>query len=505
MTYEITRDEGGMVVTPDDARVRKFLTLHYKAMVKEGRATKTVFMTEEMYKPIQTGDGRQGLITYQGFWSALSEHLRSQGFNVHINDTRVNKLRPNLVAALLRLRPFQQPWIASALLTHDSGLIGAPTRFGKSYGMTAICRAFSTAKTVVTAPGISLCEQLYEHFVAELPHRDVRGVYTGSKHKQQGPDITIVSMDSLDKMDPDDTDLIIVDEPHALVTEERLYKFGAFHKARKYGFGATLNGRFDKRDRLIEGAIGPVLSNVSYKEAVKLGAISPLKVVLIRVPFSKDTLPGWQERDMVYKRLLTHSSKVVTIVKKLVEEVIPSNWQMMAFIANEKQADLIMEKTMPQHGTVAMAKKMNTKERKAITSGIVSGELNRVIASNIYVQGVTFPDLRAVINLAGGGANTNAIQKPGRLLQTRPNKNYGVMFDFDFVCTDEASDTRKRKPYSAVTIDCKNRREAYENIGYDIEYVDSPARAREIVLGSYNTEKHVDNQFIKPSASQTWT
>jgi superfamily II DNA or RNA helicase len=356
-----------------------------------------------------------------------------------------------------------------------------------SYGMSGLCRAFPNARTVVIAPGVSLCKQIFDHLAETLPHRDVRGIYTGSKHKIQGPDITVCSMDSMDKMDTEDTDMLIVDECHAVVSEERLPKLAAFAKARKYGFGATLTGRFDKKDRLIEGLIGPVLTNVSYKEGVALGAVSPLKVMMVKIPFSKDTIPGNRvERDVVYKRLLHQSSKAAKLVKQLVDEIIPADWQTMAFISNEKQAEFYMQHAFPPHGTIAMAKRMKDKERDAITAQIASGELVRVLASNIYVQGITFPDLKVVINLAGGGANTTAIQKPGRLLQCRPGKNYGVMIDFIFECRDAETDNRQHPPYQGIVGESWARHKAYTEIGYDVVFVDRAEQAHDIMKGAYN-------------------
>lgn len=475
-----------MTVVPDDARVRKFLTLSYREMVKQGGRTEFVNMKADMFNPTVIGDGRAALVSYQGFWRVLADHLKEKGHTVTIHDKRKEKPVYNLHAALSKLRKPQKPWISKALLAGDSGLIGAPTRFGKSFGMTAICAAFEGLKTVVVAPGVSLCDQLYHHFKETLPHRDVRGVYTGSKNRTQGPDITICSMDSMEKMDTDETELVIIDEPHAVVSDERIPKLAAFCRARKYGFGATLKGRFDKKDRLIEGLIGPVLSNVTYKEAVESGSISPLKVIMIEIPFSKDTIPGFRvERSVVYNRLLAQSAKAARLVKTIMDDVIPQDWQTMAFIMHEKQADFYMQHAMPSHGTIAMAKKMSDKERHILTANIASNKIVRVLASNIYVQGVTFPDLKVVINLAGGGANTTAIQKPGRLLQVRPGKKYGVMIDFIFKCKDEEMDNRKTKPYAGIVGESWARHAAYQEIGYDIEFVNDCERAREIVLGAY--------------------
>lgn len=475
-----------MTVLPDHKLVRDFLTLQYRQMVKEKGRTRFETLKEPMFQLTSVG-GQASLFSYQGFWLKLRDFLIEEGHRVTVQDVRPQIIgHPNYAAAMRGLRPFQRKWIMKALMSGNSGLIGAPTRFGKSYGVKAIIEAFPKAMTVVTAPGVDLCKQLLDFLKAELPTRDVRGVFTGSKGKQQSEDITVCSIDSLDRMDPDATELLIIDEPHAVVSDERAPKVAAFTKARKYGFGATLNGRFDKKDRLIEGLIGPVISNVTYLEAVEWGAISPLKVIFLKVPFSKDTVPGGRvDRDVVYKRLLAESSRTAALVKKLVDDVIPEDWQTMSFIMNERQAEFYLEHAMPPWGTIAMAKRMTGKERDIVTRDIASGKTIRVLASNIYVQGLTFPDLKVVINLAGGGANTTAIQKPGRLLQCRPGKNYGVMIDFMFECRDKEMETRVNPPYAGIIGECWARHKAYTDIGYDIEFVSDSARAREIVLGAY--------------------
>jgi superfamily II DNA or RNA helicase len=476
-----------MTVFPDHPEVREFLTLKYRQMIVIGRKTRFDNLEEPMFE-LTSVKGQAALFSHQGFWKSLKADLESSGHQVEVQDVRPKVLDyPNFAAAMQGLRWFQKNWIIEALKCGNSGLIGAPTRYGKTHGMEAIVKAFPAATTVITAPGVDLCRQLLEHFKKSFPHRDVRGVFTGSSNRTQSDDVTVCSLDSLDKMNPDATELLIIDEPHAAVSDERLPKVAAFVRARKYGFGATLKGRFDQKDRLIEGLIGPVISNVTYREAVEWGAISPLKVIFVKIPFSKDTIPGnYVDRDIVYQRLLTQSSRTAALVKKLMDDVIPQDWQTMAFIRDEKQAEFFLEHAMPPTGTIAMAKRMTTKERKAVTQGIVDNEIVRVLASNIYVQGLTFPDLKIVINLAGGGANTTAIQKPGRLLQTRPNKNYGVMFDFMFECRDQMQEARPNPPYRGIIGECWARHKAYQEIGYDIEFVDSSERAKEIVMGSYN-------------------
>lgn len=478
-----------MTIRPETAEVRDYLTLKHRKMVRKGRKTVTEHYEDPMYK-LSSQDGQAVLQSYQGFWKCTAEYLEKRGNTVTIHDVRPKILpEPNYDAAMRHLMDYQKPWIREALESGESGLLGAPTRFGKSYGMTAIAEAFPEATIVVTAPGVDLCEQLYEHFKKVLPRRKVHGIYSGGPNRVQSDDITICSIDSLHKMDPGMTDILMVDEPHAIVSDTRLPKIAAFTRSRKYGFGATLKGRYDKKDRLIEGLIGPIIANVTYLEAVEMNAIAPMKVAIVKIPFSKDTLPGkYLDRDVVYDRLLLRSLRTAKLVGKIAQEIIPNDWQVMSFIADEKQAEFYLENAMPAEGTIAMAKRLKKKERKELTKAIADGEIWRVLASNIYVQGLTFPDLKVVLNLAGGGANTTAIQKPGRLLQKRPGKKYGVMFDFIFECHDQHLEARKNPPYNGIVREGWARYNCYKEIGYDIEFVENADHARKIVLESYDYE-----------------
>jgi superfamily II DNA or RNA helicase len=481
----IRRDDSGILVTPDCPAARKFLTLSYREMIADRRGRRVEFFEEPLYNVVASPEGVPSLVAYPGFWKSLAAYLRQQGHHVSVVLATKSPMEEPLIGrACIGLRPIQTQLVLNALMTGESGLIGAPTRFGKTYVMSAICRAFPNARTLVTAPGVDLCRQLYEHFSASL-RRDVRGIFSGGPHKKPGNAINVCSVDSLHKMDPDATDLMLIDEPHAIVSAERLDKVVAFSRARKYGFGATLTGRFDKKDRLIEGIIGPVIAEVTYKEAVAAKAISPLVLALIEIPFSHELFPRAVGRDTVYERLLTKSMRVARLIRRIVDEAIPKDWQTMMFIKDESQAEFFLRYAVPEEGTIAMAKRMTAKERKALTERIRTDETKRLLASNIYVQGVTFPGLKLVVNLAGGGANTTTIQKPGRLLQAMEGKNYGVMIDFLFTCGDAADDDRRHPPYSCVVGESQARLRAYHNIGYEVRKVKSMEQLKKIMEGSY--------------------
>ncbi len=518
-----------MICVPNDSIVRRSLTIKRKVRkeflvdVGHGRTrpiTKTVQETEHLFEVVQAADNRSAVRTHQGFWKHVKTALEEAGHTVEVLDYRRVFPPPDLGRAVGLLLEPQRPQLVEALMADSSGLIGAPTRWGKSYVMAAICAAYRKLKLLIPAPGTDLCHQLLDLMVATFPGRAVFGEFEGggyytpeigkidghAKTKEPPPkklrsirayaeffkdSITVCSMDSLHKQDHEGTDLVLVDEPHAIATDGRAETLALFRTARKLGFGATLKGRFDNRDALIVGLIGPVISNVTYREAVDLGVIAPLKVLMVKVPFTSDLIPAGRfvDRQVVYDQLLFRSARTAQLVKKIVQNIIPADWQVMAFINDEKQAEFYMKYAFPSVGTIAMAKRMKTeKEREDLTRGIAEGKTLRVLASKIYVQGLTFPDLKVVINLAGGGANTTAIQKPGRLLQRRPGKRYGVMIDFMFECTDDdQSDDGKSKPWRCVVRESWTRYQLYNEIGYDVSIVRTSDEVLDVVSKSYES------------------
>ena len=485
--YIVKFDEGSTKVFPLTHELAEMLTITMRSLVPDGRGGRMQTTTREPLFVSERDDfDFEWASCDQGVWQELTEHLRKKGHAVLLEDFRQPFPKPNIEAAMRPLRDYQKPWLRTALEKDMSGLIGAVTRFGKTYGMEGICHAYPDLYTIIVAPGRTLCKQIYDHFseafcpdreTGRRPTREVAGIYSNGPSKKpasRSNGITVVSADSLHKIDASKVQLLIADEPHALVTPTRLDALRDFYQARKYGFGATLNGRFDKADAKITAYFGPVLSNVTYREAVAMGAVSRLKVLFLKVYFSKDTVPGnYRNRDIVMQRLLQRSSNTAALVKRVVNEAIPDDFQTMAFIVDEKQGNFYLEHAMPPEGNLVMAKLLKPKEQDLITEEIASGKYKRVLASNMYVQGITFPDLQVVINLASGGGNTTAIQKPGRLLQRQPGKNYGVLVDLMFECRDEDMDHRKNPPYKGIIGECWARQKAYKEIGYEIEYIET--------------------------------
>lgn len=422
---------------------------------------------EQMFQVIDPGPVNRVISTLQGFKNRVIHWLHKHKIDFKFYDHRLAFAQPQMN----RAEGFwcnQEQLFRQLLSSGESGLMQAPTRYGKTIMIANACRVFPNETTVIAAPGVDLLGQLVTQLQDMLPGREVRGIYTGSRSKKMSDDITVCSFDSLDRVDPEHVRLVLVDEPHAAVADSRAPLLAKFHGARIYGFGATLHGRFDGMDDLIKGLIGPILAKRTYKEAVAEGAILPITVYFLKMPFKPWSV---KRRDKAYEKLMYQNTVMGDVTHRIFQK-IPEDWQTLAFIERAEQATMISRYT--GGAEVAMAGKMNKKDRVAMMERMAANELKRCICSKIYIQGVTFPDLRVLVNLAGGGGSITSVQKPGRLAQKRPGKDRGYLIDFLFQPTvADANTGRYADAWKLVTNDCWSRFKTYREIGYDVKIVDS--------------------------------
>lgn len=474
MKVNIIYDETSLTIVPSFAELEdKLLTFKEKKMQMGMEGLKSFKQKQTLYDIIPRADGIRACQTWPGLWKRVWEWLLEKGHEPVWIDLRKPFPEPRY-DRMVGFRLQQRPLLVEALQRGMSGLLEAPTRYGKTTLIINTLRAFPSLTTVVAVPGVDLIEDLYDKIKKSLPEREVVMIGGGSKTKYPSDDITVCSMDSLDKCDFGRTRLVLIDEPHAAVTAGRLPDVMSFKEARKIAFGATPTGRYDGRDIIIEGLIGPILARRTFTEAVAEGAICPIRVAMLMIPFRPPEV-NWPP-PVATKILFVNNGLVSSTLQWISRELLPPDWQTLMFIQNEKAADHFL-KVVGEEGTIAMAKKMTKKERKHLMALMQSNDIKRCLASNIYSQGVTFSDLRCVINLAGGGPYTGTIQKPGRLAEIRPGKKCGVMIDFLFKPVGTPVEMARKGGWDMMLGCAWQRYKVYKAKGYDVDIIQISDRA----------------------------
>ena len=245
---------GDLSVINSTPEIEKYLTYSHKAMEQGSDFKRRVtYTTTNLFEVVS--ESPRTIITFQG----LMRDILKRHPECEVRDEREPMPHPQLMK-IRHLRGGQYPLLLQLLATNESGILRAPTRYGKTSIMAAVLCAYPGVKSVVAAPGVDLLGMLVDDLRRILPGREVLGIFSGSRNKEQSEDITVCSFDSLDHIDPMSTRLLLIDEPHAVAAPSRIPKVSKYKRARIYGFGATVSGRFDSADKVIRGLIGPVLA-----------------------------------------------------------------------------------------------------------------------------------------------------------------------------------------------------------------------------------------------------
>lgn len=444
---------------------------------------KTVFAAQKAYNITRLPNGRIQYQTFQGLINKIVEILQHDGCPYKVFDCRVRLPAEPRLDRMHGFRFNQRELITHALQQKRSGLIGAPTRYGKTVLITNTINAYPDTKICILAPGVDLLPQLVAAIKQYCPDRDVKGLFTGSKDKTESDDVTVCSLDSMHKLDKSSYSLVLIDEPHSAVSDSRAPQLVEFSNALILGFGATLEGRWSGNDIMIEGLIGPVIAETTYIQCVEMGALCPIHVYMLEVPY---TALGYMQRNAAYNAYMFKNKKFHELVGEICNNILPKEFQTLVFINNEKEAIALASHI--NDSFVAMDKLFrNKKERTEFFQKLKKEEILRCVCSSIYSTGVTIDNIRAEINCDSGGGGILSIQKPGRLAEIKPGKSEGIMIDFMFKATNPEA---AKSADLMIQSDSINRLEAYRNKGYKIDICQSLEQLKQkISENNGNTNK----------------
>lgn len=458
------------------------------------------------YTNRETGEKEVAILP--GLLEEIKQYCQKYGITYHVKTSFVNPLPKPNIGATKGWRFKQKEFFTECITPNRSGIFVATTRYGKSYQMENTIRAWDKDyRFLLVVPGLDNVAQLYDHMKKAFPDRNVRWIGGGKSavpSSEAKANIIVTSMDSLHlwagkendgKYEGRNIDFLLVDEPQDLPTPDRRVKFYHFPRARKYGYTATVEGRFDRRDKWITAIMGPVLGEKTYKEALAEGAVSEIVVVFLRIQMPFPFI--WRSRRGAYNGMMFHSPEMAALNARLMTEIVPDDWQTMCFIKEEKQADVLTEALERCDHRVAMAKLLSKKERLAVTKMVRNDEIKRILATNIYVKGVTFHELKCLINMEGGGGNLNTIQKAGRLAEVRAGKKAGVLIDFFFEPSQGLKDEQERlrlrlanfrsndsvaqPPWAFLYNDSMARYRVYQKRGFTLKFARTEEELKSII------------------------
>ena len=411
----------------------------------------------------------------------------------------------------------------------DGGIIDCSTGWGKSEEIAKICTSYHGLEDypiIVVAPGKEILNNIVERLAT---YGIDAGLVDGSHNKRR--QITVCSAFSLMKME-DNGDLskarlCLFDEVHRCAATTIRTPLIRMSKARMFGFSATVEGRADNADIVIEALFGRRICTVTYGEAEKHKLVAPMHVIMVETegpamdiqdPTAKTRHGIWRNnaRNQMFASVasqLVEMGQTLIITQTLehaanIFKLLPPGWQLVygnhpqSMVKTEKRKfDKKLENNpeLPEGSfpkkpaslrrAERMAKEfqemglppLSESRRKELAEQFKRGEIRGVVATGIWSTGVDYPGLQFVIRTEGSASEIQSGQTSGRgsRLSEAFGKSIGIVIDAE----DKFDDSLARRRQSRVRV--------YQKNGWSIQRgarpEEVPTLCQQILTSSNNT------------------
>lgn len=435
-----------------------------------------IFKTEEV---LMYQNYAGSLVTGVGFLTKIAQVFQKHGVGSHFVDITAPSERKdcyvpdweNCFRKMPTLYDAQKDCL-QRISNAICGMIEAATGFGKSFMAEAICHLYPRAKIDYVVPQKDVAIKVWKLLVQSFPNV---GLHGGGKHIE-GERINVFVADSMHYSDGK-ADILLADEVHEMMTAKRSVMLAeTWTRSRNFGFSATPSARLDKADRQLELYFGPTIYKLSYQDAESLGLVVPIKVRWLHVNSEQNPCEGllgvrktehgiWKNkvrnqaiaRDIRENYPDPETDQILILVATVAHAV--HLWQYLPEFAlcfsNQDADDIRRYKT---HKLLpANFRDMTPSLREEYRQKFVSGELRRVIATDVWSTGVDFRGLTVVYRADGRSSEIKSTQAPGRVSRICPEKGKIVGHVID--CYDLFDDGLCRKS--------DDRRKIYEKLGWE--------------------------------------
>lgn len=336
---------------------------------------------------------------------------------------------------------------------HKGGIVQAATGSGKTFCIASITAKFGL-KTIIYVIGIELLYQMKETFDKAFPHLKVGVV--GDGNCDVG-DITIMTIwsaasafdekititdcdltnDSASKNKNLNKELIIktVKESEMFILDECQYAASQtvqfLHKVsenarHRFLFSGT-PWRDSGDDLLIEAVGGPKFFSVSASKLIEEGWLVRPEIHFINIPTKRGIGKQYHE---VYQNFIVdneeRNNKIISIAKKL----IAMGKKCLILVTKVEHGKKLLDMIKDEFRAESLDGTNKTSDRLLAIKKMQNGELDVLVASKIFDQGIDIPQLDALILAGSGKSSGRALQRIGRVIRKHEGKSNAIVIDF---------------------------------------------------------------------------
>lgn len=334
---------------------------------------------------------------------------------------------PRAHANLRWLRDYQRTAF-DIWLRHGRGILDLPVGSGKGELIAAAVLEVQ-APWLVLVPRSSLVDQTLDRLA-------LRGVQDAVRIRRPGRVIvSTVQAFTRGKRKRDPAILTALETSRGLIADE-VHAFAAptawdivmSTPAATYrlGLSATPLLREDRADAFTIAAFGPLLHRVDVRDLLEQNAIS--HGVVEFSPIFHTGVEDWQVWNQVYlKHIVYHRERNARIVQRAITSDPPT----LVFVKRIDHGELLQRALIEQDvETEFVFGKDDGAARQTAIRRLRDGEIQVLISSPIFEEGIDIPELRTVIVASAGKSAIRSVQRLGRATRTAEGKIGFRVHDF---------------------------------------------------------------------------
>lgn len=382
--------------------------------------------------------GKNGTM-YTGLVPRVSEYCFKRKIPIEIVKSEIMdqieaEVRPSNGFTLhgIKLRPDQERMVKTAL-REKRGILTASPGMGKTVLALSILKAFDGKAALILVPNLSLLEQTKD----ELDRFGFQGISVlgGNREKKLYGRIVLSTVQTCITLNLEEVgsvfDLVLIDEAHlsteAQATLEKILQ--NIMAPYRIGFTATVPKELQRRLTL-EGVIGPVIDEVTWKEGQKEGLLTEPYLKLVSVP-ANPNLSKYKTYQDIYKAGIVEYTVRNRLIVREALSLSNNGLTSLIFVKEINHGQSIYEIAKKAGlNCVYLKGDVDSTKRNECKKQLEAKEISSIICTSIFREGVNMPSLNAVILAAGGKSEIALIQTIGRALRRSKGKNEALIIDF---------------------------------------------------------------------------
>jgi len=304
----------------------------------------------------------------------------------------------------------------NAMLRTNTGIIKATTSAGKSYVISAFLRA-TKMPTLIIVNKVTLAQQLRKGFIKDGIDC---GICSGQGYTKG--DCMVTTIQSVKKItDLDRYKCLIVDEVHQASSTTFQDFFKRVSYPYKFGFSATPYNKNHYKFALIRQFFGSIIEEIGAEELMENEVIAIPDITFVPIE-CKNTLdyPSAYQEAIVYNDI--RNKKILELIEKHKGE------QILILIKIIEHGEILKEK-LPE-AVFVNGRDSSPKERLRVIEEFEKKNINIIISSNIFNEGISISNIQVLIIASAGKGLAESSQKLGRALRITEDKKTAIVYDF---------------------------------------------------------------------------